>query len=206
MQREGTQVMLSNTFHLMLSPGAETVQRMGGLHPFMRYPGPMLTDSGGYQIFSMGYGSVSDEIKGRRNAKLDPATPSKQSSHTSYKGTASRLSSASSSAAPSTLLGLSEMGASFRSYVDGSEMTLTPEASVDIQRRLGADLIVVLDECTPFHTHPAYTELSMNRSHRWALRSLREFKRGHNGAQALYGIVQVVPSCNISVGVDLALN
>lgn len=157
----GTQIILSNTYHLMLQPGGDLVESMGGLHKFMGWDGPMLTDSGGYQIFSLGHGSVAEEIKGRR-------TGSKRR----------------------TLKNISEDGARFQSYIDGSYHLLSPEKSIQIQRQLGADLIVVLDECTPFHVDKAYTEKSMHLSHRWALRSLEEFKRGDNGRQALYGIIQ----------------
>lgn len=159
---EGSQIILSNTYHLMLTPGSELVSRMGGLQKFTGWHGPMLTDSGGYQIFSMGFGSVSSEIKGKRNV-------------TSW---------------DRTLIKIDENGATFRSYVDGSIHHLTPEKSIRIQKELGADLIVVLDECTPFNVDKEYTTDSMHRSHRWALRSLEEFKRLDDGTQALYGIIQ----------------
>ena len=164
---EDTQIILGNTYHLMLQPGADLINQMGGLHKFMGWDGPMLTDSGGFQIFSLGHGGISNEIKGRNTGpkkksllKIDP-----------------------------------EEGASFRSYIDGKSWTLTPESSIQIQRKLGADIILVLDECSPFHVDKSYTENSMRMSHRWELRSLAEFQRGvgqePNGLpQALYGIVQ----------------
>lgn len=141
--------------------------------------GPMLTDSGGYQIFSMGHGSVSCEVKGKRGAN-------------------------GSTGWNETLLKIDEAGAVFRSYIDGSVHSLTPEVSMQVQQKLGADLMVVLDECTPFHVQKEYTAASMRRSHRWALRSMREFRRlgcaspgppataggEARRAQALYGIVQ----------------
>ncbi len=163
MKAENTQIILSNTYHLMLQPGGEVVEHLGGLHKFMGWDGPMLTDSGGYQIFSLGHGSVSQEIKGRR-----------QSSDERRK----------------SLVKISEEGAIFRSYTDGSKQMLTPERSIQIQKQLGADLIVVLDECTPYHVTKNYTRRSMEMSHRWALRSLNEFNRINNGSQQLYGIVQ----------------
>lgn len=156
-----TQIILSNTYHLMLQPGGEIVEKMGGLHKFMGWDGPMLTDSGGYQIFSLGHGSVSEEIKGKRTGERRK-----------------------------TLSKITEEGAKFRSYIDGKLHMLTPEKSIQVQKQLGADLIVVLDECTPFNVDKRYTEKSMHMSHRWALRSLDEFKRGDNGKQALYGIIQ----------------
>lgn len=162
MREAQTQIILSNTYHLMLQPGAETVAALGGLHKFMGWDGPMLTDSGGFQIFSLGHGSVANEIKGKRTTHR-----------------------------PNTLLKISEEGAKFKSYLDGSMHLLTPERSIQIQRQLGADLIVVLDECTPFHVSKDYTARSLELSHRWALRSLAEFERtDHDPHQALYGIIQ----------------
>lgn len=160
---EGTQIILSNTYHMMISPGADVVEKLGGLQKFTAWNGPMLTDSGGYQIFSMGHGSVASEIKGNRNNSM---------------------------VTEQLLLKIDEQGATFKSYVDGTKHILTPEKSIDIQRKLGADLIVVLDECTPFNVDKEYTLNSMRRSHRWAKRSLIEFKRTNTGKQALYGIVQ----------------
>ncbi len=161
MREEGTQIILSNTYHLMLQPGPDVVERMGGLQKFTGWHGPMLTDSGGFQIFSLGHGGVADEIKGRSNTGR-----------------------------PKTLLSITEEGATFKSYLDGSRHVLTPERSIQIQRSLGADLIVVLDECTPFHVDKAYTEKSLHMTHRWGVRSLEEFKRSADGRQALYGIIQ----------------
>lgn len=161
MRQENTQIILSNTYHLMLQPGPEVVEQMGGLHAFMGWDGPMLTDSGGFQIFSLGHGSVAEEVKGRRQ-----------------------------SSRPKSLLKINEEGATFKSYIDGKRHILTPERSIQVQRALGADLIVVLDECTPFHVDKSYTEKSMHLSHRWAERSLKEFQRRPDSRQALYGITQ----------------
>ncbi|MBM3632817.1 MAG: tRNA guanosine(34) transglycosylase Tgt [Alphaproteobacteria bacterium] len=161
----GTQFILSNTYHLMLQPGAEVVSKMGGLHRFMGWDGPMLTDSGGFQIFSLGHGSVAAEIKGNR--------------HGSGMG-----------ARQKTLLNITEEGARFKSYSDGSMHLLTPEKSIEIQRLLGPDLVVVLDECTPFHVDKTYTQRSLDMSHRWGFRSLQEFQRHDDGRQSLYGIIQ----------------
>ena len=121
----------------------------------------MLTDSGGFQVFSLGYGSVADEIKGKRNMKFNQS-----------------------------LKKVSEEGAKFRSYINGSMQMLSPERSMEVQRKLGADLILIMDECTPFHVERKYTERSMRRTHRWADRCVTEFERTHTGAQALYGISQ----------------
>lgn len=165
MRDAGTQIILSNTYHLMIQPGADLVAQQGGLHRWMGWDGPLLTDSGGFQIFSMGHGSVADEIKGRRGGTRE-----------------------------STLKRISEEGAEFRSYTSGEKIFLTPERSIDIQRQLAADLILQLDECTPFHVDRAYTARSMEMSHRWGDRSLARFREGDLSAagfpQALYGIIQ----------------
>lgn len=160
-----TQIILSNTYHLFVYPGSEYIKERGGLHKFTGWDGPMFTDSGGFQIFSLGHGSVADEIKGRR-------------------------------VGVSTLTDIDEFGATFRSYWDGSEQLLSPEKSIEVQCNLGADLIVAFDECTPFHSDKEYTEMSMERSHRWEKRSLDKFKEIHgkqqqdNKQQAMYGIIQ----------------
>lgn len=160
------QIILANTYHLMLQPGPDVIAAHGGLHRFMGWDGPMLTDSGGFQIFSMGHGGVAQEVKGSRGDRR-----------------------------PTMLDGIDEQGARFRSYIDGSRHVLTPEISIDIQRKLGADLIVVLDECTPYHVDRDYTARSLQMTHRWARRSLAAFDAtcatgGSAGAQALYGIIQ----------------
>ena len=161
MRNADTQIILSNTYHLMLQPGSETVAKLGGLQKMTGWNGPMLTDSGGFQIFSLGHGSVANEVKGRRM-----------------------------STRPKTLLKINEEGAKFKSYIDGKTYFLTPEESIRVQRNLGADFIVVLDECTPFHVEKSYTKESMRMSHRWGLRSLKEWQDHDNGSQKLYGIVQ----------------
>ncbi|MES2252940.1 MAG: tRNA guanosine(34) transglycosylase Tgt [Pseudomonadota bacterium] len=162
MREAGTQIILSNTYHLMLQPGADVVAHHGGLQKFTGWRGPMLTDSGGFQIFSLGHGSIANEIKGRQNNQR-----------------------------PKTLLHITEEGARFKSYIDGRTWMLTPEESIRIQHKLGADMIVVLDECTPFHVEKSYTKDSMEMSNRWGKRCLTEFvKLNENGQQRLYGIIQ----------------
>jgi queuine tRNA-ribosyltransferase len=162
MKDEDTQIILSNTYHLMLQPGSKIVQKAGGLHKFMNWDGPMLTDSGGFQVFSLGHGSISSEIKGKRNSHR-----------------------------PKTLLKITEEGALFKSYIDGSNHLLTPEKSIQVQHELGADLILMFDECTPYNVNKRYTADSMRLSHRWGQRSIQEFDRlGAAQSQRLYGIIQ----------------
>ena len=159
-----TDIILSNTYHLMLQPGADVIAAQGGLHKFMNWNGPMLTDSGGFQVFSLGEGTMANEIKGKNQG--------------------------SNKERNKNLIEITEHGAVFRSYLDGKIINLTPEYAMEIQRKLGADLLMQFDECTPYHVDKDYTARSMEMSMRWGDRSLAEFARHDNGAQAVYGIVQ----------------
>lgn len=157
----GTQIILANTYHMMIQPGADIVEQMGGLHKFMGWDGPMLTDSGGYQIFAMQHGSVSKDTSGEKVAK------DKQS-----------------------LLKITEEGATFRSYKDGAKLFLSPEVAMQVQKKLGADLVVQLDECTANKEGKEYSAKGMEMSMRWGDRSLKEFEKGNDGKQAVYGVIQ----------------
>ena len=119
----GAQILLANTYHLYLRPGDELVKEAGGLHQFMHWDKPILTDSGGFQVFSLG-----------------------------------------------ELRRLTEEGAHFKSHLDGSAHTLTPEKVMQIEQNLGADIIMAFDECTPYPATYEYTKNSMERTHRWAER------------------------------------
>jgi queuine tRNA-ribosyltransferase len=132
-------LVLSNTYHLYLRPGDELVRDLGGLHKFMQWGRPMLTDSGGFQVFSLA-----------QTRKID------------------------------------DEGVTFKSHIDGSTHRFTPEKSIAIQENLGADIIMAFDECSDPNDH-AYTQLAMQRTHRWAERSLQAKRRPD---QALFGIVQ----------------
>ncbi|MEM9469829.1 MAG: tRNA guanosine(34) transglycosylase Tgt [Pseudomonadota bacterium] len=160
MKEAGTDIILANTYHLMIQPGVELVEKMGGLHKFTNWQGPMLTDSGGFQVFSMGHGTCADEIKGRNSSKKE------------------------------SLLKITEEGAIFKSYTDGKKLMLNPEISMDLQRKIGADLIMQMDECTAYQVTKDYTAKSMEMSMRWGDRSLVAFEKMHDGKQGLYGIVQ----------------
>ena len=172
LRKIGTQVIITNAYHLHLQPGENLIEKMGGLHEFMSWNGPLMTDSGGFQIFSLGAG------KEHGVGKIAPIFPDEmdRGGHlSSKKGT--------------SLVRVDEEGVEFTSYLDGSRHRFTPEQVMDIERRLGADIILPLDECTsPLHDY-AYTKAAMERTHRWALRALEEFGRFER-SQALLGIVQ----------------
>lgn len=168
----GVEVLIGNTYYLALRPGAEAIAARGGLHGFTGWRGPWFTDSGGFQVFSLGAGRVHGVGK---IASIFPGAGSAKPTGTS-------------------LVALSEEGARFRSVVDGSPVFFSPEEVIRLQRLLGADVILPLDECTsPFHDRP-YTEQAMERTHRWAERALVAFEGTHglgpNPGQVLWGIVQ----------------
>ena len=159
----GYDMVLGNTFHLFLDPGAELVARFGGLHDFMGWRRPIITDSGGFQVFSMGHGTVADEIKGRAPRGSD------------------RMG---------RVLAIDEEGVRFRSYIDGSERFMGPETSMEVQAALGSDLALVFDECTPFNIDRDYTARSTERTHRWLDRCLAWHAEHGPSGQFVYGIVQ----------------
>jgi queuine tRNA-ribosyltransferase len=161
----GFEMVLGNTFHLLLRPGPELIERLGGLHGFMGWDRPIITDSGGFQVFSMGHGTVADEIKGRNRA-------------------------GESHERTGAILDISEDGVRFRSYVDGRERFLAPEDSMAVQAALRSDIALVFDECTPFHVDRAYTERSTERTHRWLVRCLGWHDAHGPAEQLVYGIVQ----------------
>jgi queuine tRNA-ribosyltransferase len=157
----GFDMVLGNTFHLFMQPGHELIRAMGGLHEFMAWRRPIITDSGGFQVFSMGHGSVADEIKGSRTNERQ-----------------------------SRILSIDEEGVRFRSYIDGDERFMGPETSMEIQAALGSDIALAFDECTPFHVDRDYTARSTERTHRWLDRCVDWHVANAPEWQLLYGIVQ----------------
>jgi queuine tRNA-ribosyltransferase len=158
----GYEMVLGNTFHLMLAPGPERIAALGGLHRFMGWPRSIITDSGGFQVFSLAHGTVADEVKGRRG-------------HRPGQG---------------SVLEIGERGVRFRSYMDGSEQFMGPEESMSVQAALGSDIALAFDECTPYHADREYTARSTERTQRWLDRCLEWHKREGPARQAVFGIVQ----------------
>lgn len=155
----GLQLMFCNTYHLLLQPGADIIAKAGGLHSFIQRKMPIITDSGGFQVFSLAYGSVASELKGAGIKKGD-----------------------------SLVLKIDEEGVVFRSYRDGSKLLLSPESSVDAQKKLGADIIIPFDELVPYHIAEKDLQTSLDRTHRWEIRSLKEHVKSPNN-QAMYAVV-----------------
>ncbi len=169
----GAQVVLANTYHLYLQPGDELVKKAGGLHKFMNWSGPTMTDSGGFQVFSLGaaYGKGISKILKKQELLLPEAS-------TDDDGKA-------------RLVKIDREGVMFRSHLDGSAHYFTPEKSIDIQHNLGADIIFAFDECTSPTESIHYQREALDRTHRWAKKSLEYHKSKPNAEyQALFGIVQ----------------
>lgn len=170
----GTQIVLGNTYHLYLEPGEEIIAATGGLGSFMHWDGPTMTDSGGFQAFSLGaafgrkgVGKIAQPARGGERHNAMEAEPGREV----------------------PLAQVSEDGVLFASHIDGSKHLFTPERSIEIQNRIGADIIFAFDECTsPLAPH-SYQREAMERTHRWAERSLSRH-RTLRSPQALFGIVQ----------------
>jgi len=155
----GLQLMFCNTYHLLVQPGTEVVKEAGGLHKFINRTKPLITDSGGFQVFSLAYGSVHDEIKSRGKKKHDGSVEK-----------------------------ISEEGVIFRSYRDGRKIHLTPESSIIAQKELGADIIIPFDELPPYHIEQDDLKKSLARTHRWEMRSLAQHLQNPN-KQMIYGVI-----------------
>lgn len=161
----GSRLLICNTYHLHFKPGEKFVKGMGGLHKFMGWKRPLMTDSGGFQVFSLGFGR--DHDLGKMPKKGAAKTRVRQGHQPS-------------------LLKITEEGVQFSSYLDGSKIFIGPEESMAIQSALGADIAFAFDECTPTNADRAYTEISLARTHRWAGRCLK----ARDPKQAVYGVIQ----------------
>lgn len=155
----GLELMFCNTYHLMLQPGTDVVKQAGGLHTFINRNQPIITDSGGFQVFSLAYGTVKDELKSKGKKQENNG-----------------------------VLKINEDGVLFRSYRDGAPVLLTPETSIQAQKDLGADIIIPFDELPPYHMDPRALKVSLERTHRWEKRSLDYHLQQPNN-QAMYAVV-----------------
>lgn len=172
----GAEIILGNTYHLYLHPGSKLIKQFGGLHGFMKWDGPILTDSGGYQVTSLGIAK-----------SLGRPVLEEEGSH-------------------AALVKIDDDGATFRSHWDGSLHRFTPEKAIQIQKELGADIIMAFDEATPLNASHEYTKKVLERTHAWAVRSLNQHKltseeskatsevlrsdSSDGESQALFGIIQ----------------
>lgn len=193
------QAIIANTYHLFLSPGEKIVEMAGGIHKFMNWAGPIMTDSGGFQVFSLGVGF------GKKISKINPMPEPDVLNRATGHESSSPKEREEKRAAPAPnifneelatshgkLAIVDEDGVTFTSHLDGSLHRFTPERSIEIQHALGADIIYAFDECTSPEADWDYQKEAMDRTHEWGRRSLRAH-RGNiekNNQQGIYGIVQ----------------
>ncbi len=158
----GYELILGNTYHLFVSPGPDRIADADGLHGFMGWERALITDSGGFQVFSLAHGGVANEVKGSGRPGGDHGS----------------------------VVSINEEGVHFRSYRDGSALFISPEVSMEVQAKLGSDIALVFDECTPYHADRDYTARSTERTHRWLDRCLAWHADNGPEHQSVFGIVQ----------------
>lgn len=153
------QMLFVNTYHMVLSPGVDVLAKAGGIHNFSKIKKPIITDSGGFQVFSL----ARQSLGGGGSLSQSP-----------------------------TLVKVTDDGVKFRSHIDGKEFYFTPEFSMETQKKIGADFIVAFDECVPYKASRQYTEKSLARTHKWAIRSLQETTNESRvtADQRMYGVIQ----------------
>ena len=152
-------LLFVNTYHMLIHPGDQIIKNAGGLHTFMQRKKPIITDSGGFQIFSLKYGGVAQELKSK-GMKKDS----------------------------NSVLKVTEEGVLFRSYRDGSLLFMTPESTIIAQKNLGSDIIIPLDELLPFHIEDKIFKKSFDKTHRWQIRSYQEHEKNKQN-QLIYGVI-----------------
>ena len=157
----GIQLAFVNTYHMLIHPGVDVVKGAGGLHSFMNRKGLIITDSGGFQIFSLQYGGVAEEIKS--------CGKKRQSGHTH-------------------IIKIDEEGVLFRSYRTGEKILVTPESTIQAQYDMGSDILIPLDELLPFHINSDYFRSSFDKTHRWQIRSFEHYKKLPE-KRLIYGVI-----------------
>lgn len=173
----GQQLCFANTYHLMLQPGTDIIREAGGIHMFTgRTDRPFITDSGGFQVFSLKHGSVKESLESQGEIKRSNSTKNKPHWRSGVTG--------------SNAVKVTEDYVIFKSYRDGSKIILSPESSIQAQKDIGADIIIPLDELPPHHIDRALLAESVERSHRWEARSLLEhLKDSRERQQAIFCVV-----------------
>jgi len=170
----GQQLVFANSYHLLLHPGPDVIAGAGGLHGFTKRQKPFITDSGGFQVFSLAYGSVHEELTSKGELKKASVNKKNRTNNHHDNG--------------QSPVKVTEEGVRFRSYRDGTKLLLTPETTVQAQKAYGADIIIPLDELPPYHIDRTALEQSVERSHRWETRSLQEHLINIKN-QAMYCVV-----------------
>ncbi|MEK7612860.1 MAG: tRNA guanosine(34) transglycosylase Tgt [Patescibacteria group bacterium] len=189
----GIQTIIANTYHLYLSPGEKVIENAGGVGKFMGFAGPTMTDSGGFQVFSLGEGfgkKISKFLPGAESSLLRRDEREPYSSESS--SLPPTIYDEDLASSHGKLAVVDEEGVSFTSHLNGTLHRFTPERSIEIQHALGADIIFAFDECTSPAAGYEYQKEAMDRTHRWADRSLKSHRHNikKNSEQGIYGIVQ----------------
>lgn len=179
----GAQVALANTYHLYLQPGHEIIKEAGGLHKFANWDLPTMTDSGGFQVFSLGAAFSKGVTKFAKGEEDDENSPAPRGLNVYSKTLAE---------SHGKLCIIDEEGVTFTSHHDGTMHRFTAERSIEIQHAIGADIIIAFDECTSPTADYSYQKEAMDRTHRWAKRSIMAHKQNYEALkkQGLYGVVQ----------------
>ena len=191
LERVGLQLLIANTYHLALRPGSDKIAELGGLHAFMNWQHPLMTDSGGFQVFSLGaairdgVGKIADIFP-----EEDSDTETRRHGDAANPVTVSPRHRVTASLKGIPLCKIDDDGVTFRSHLDGALMRLDPERSLQIQHQLGADFVVAFDECTSPLDPYEYTRAALARTHRWAERCLAQHAKTRRAYQSLWGIVQ----------------
>ncbi|MDE1924644.1 MAG: tRNA guanosine(34) transglycosylase Tgt [Patescibacteria group bacterium] len=190
----GVQTVIANTYHLYLSPGEELVDKAGGVGEFMGFRGPTMTDSGGFQVFSLGegFGKKLSKFLPQEQAPESPAVSAASGQGERRETPVPVIFDEDLATSHGKLAIVDEEGVSFTSHLNGTLHRFTPERSIEIQHKLGADIIYVFDECTSPAAEHGYQKEAADRTHRWAARSLKAHRGniGKNNRQGIYGIVQ----------------
>lgn len=181
----GIHLIIANTYHLMLRPGPESVAQLGGLHKFMSWERAIATDSGGFQVFSLG-AAIRDGVG--KIADIFPDESQTRIGHSSRNS--GREADREAKRGRNPLVKIDEDGVVFNSHLDGSPVRLTPERSIEIQQLLGGDFILAFDECTSPLDSYEYTRGALTRTHGWAIRCLDQHSKHRSDSQSLFGIVQ----------------
>ncbi|HMO78633.1 MAG TPA: tRNA guanosine(34) transglycosylase Tgt [Candidatus Paceibacterota bacterium] len=193
LKKLGAQVVLANTYHLHLQPGSKRVEKAGGLNKFMNWDGPSMTDSGGFQVFSLGmaFGKNITKITAGKNIKKDGVVENYEEEILLDEFTDTTRKTRGFIPQNFKPAKIAEEGVYFRSHIDGSAHYFTPEKSIQIQNEIGADIIFAFDECTSPNESVHYQREALDRTHRWAKQSLNYHKSQKiSEKQGIFGVVQ----------------
>ncbi|GAM26165.1 hypothetical protein SAMD00019534_093400 [Acytostelium subglobosum LB1] len=189
---QGSQLMFVNTYHMVVNADLDVIENAGGLHKFINYKGPIITDSGGFQVFSMGHPDRNKTVLDHEATPIDNGDLDVRS----LELTKRELKGMSGKQYPGSIESITDAGVAFRSYRNANRIVLTPESAIQFQKKLGADIIIPLDELPPYHMDIDRIKDSLHRTHHWEGMSLMEHLTDMR-KQAIYAVIHG--------GIDMAL-